>query len=251
MARCTSIVDQVTSLALVTAATLFIGCGGDVRTESSSVASDSTTAPVAGWKQRSFPMVEDNVRNDTLLVQVTFDLGDDTFLMVAGNVEETREGLRLYLYRPLPDSSAEVLASSKPGYDSFTMLPTFFTTGSPEDGLVLLANMGEKQSWGQEAFWLKDQRFHYLGFLDVAVREWRTAGDTTQQWRTSIAERTLVSGGNGEFEFGFTGDSLQLYDDLQGHHEVMFPASAVRYRGANGQAQLVINGTPITAASSI
>ncbi len=193
-------------------------------------------------------MVPDNVKHDTLLIQVTFDLGDGTFVMVASNVEETRDGLRLYLYRPEPDSSADVIASSKPGYDSYTMFPTFFSTDKPEDGLVLLTNMGEKQSWGQEAFWLKDQRFNHLGFLDVAVRDWRTTGDTVQQWRTSIAERTLVSGGNGLFEFAFTGDSLQLYDDLQGHQEVMFPANAVRYKASNGKAELLINGTPVSAA---
>lgn len=202
--------------------------------------------PKGQWERVEFPTVEDNVRNDTLLVQVTFDLGKGNFLMVAGNVEETRDGLRLYLYHPDRDSNAVVTACSKPGFDSYTMYPTFFSTGRPEDGTVILANMGEKQSWGQEAFWLKDERFIHLGFLDVAQRGWRTYADSLQQWRTSIAERALVSGGAGQFEFSFIGDSLQLYDDFNGHQEVMLPASQVRYRCAAGKTELMINGVPVT-----
>ena len=67
------------------------------------------------------------------------------------------------------------------------------------------------------------------------------------QFRTSIAPRTSVSGANGVFEFSFTGDSLQLYDDLQGHSEVMLPASAMRYR-YDGSWTLWINGKAIAAA---
>ncbi len=73
-----------------------------------------------------YAVVPDNVVHDTLLVQVALNLQDGTNIMVASNIEEKFEGLRLYHYRALPDSSAEVLSVSVPAYDSWSMLPTFF-----------------------------------------------------------------------------------------------------------------------------
>lgn len=201
-------------------------------------------AALPAWQVLALPIIEDNVRHDTLLVHTTYDLGDGLFLMAAQNNDYNKEGIRLYLYKPQADSSAEILAWSKPGYDSETMLPTFFTNGNRSDGFVIIANMGERQSWGQEAFWLKDNAINSLGFLDVAVREWKTVDDSTYQFRTSIAPRTEVRGTNGAFDFSFTGDSLQLYDDLQGNSEVMLPAKSVRYRSGNGW-RLWLNGRPI------
>lgn len=217
-----------------------IGCGPTPAPPKGTPAVAADTGAV--WKRVEFPTVADNVRNDTLLVQVSFDLGDGTYMMVASNVQENRDGLRLVHYRPTADSAAQVIASSKPGYDSFTLYPTFFTTGRAEDGLLILANMGEKQSWGQDVFWLHDGHFADLGFLDAAERGWRTYADSLQQWRTSIAERAIVRGGNGQFEIAFSGDSLQLYDDQRGHLEVMYPTAAVRYRCAAGKAELLIDG---------
>ena len=234
-------------LTLLFAIALLASCGdGPAAPSPAPTANIDTTAATTPWKVLDLPILADNVRHDTLLVHTTYDLGDGLFLMAAQNNNYNKEGIRLYVYRPGADSSAEILGWSKPGYDSETMLPTFFTTGNKADGLVILANMGERQSWGQEAFWLKDNTITHLGFLDVAVRDWKTVDDSTYQFRTSIAPRTRVRGGMGEFEFTFTGDSLQLYDDLQGHMELMLPVSRIKYRCVPGQAVLVIDGAPVT-----
>lgn len=229
---------------------LLIGCGGNAPepAANTTIPAPDSTAALPAWKVLDLPIMADNVRHDTLLVHTTYDLGDGLFLMAAQNNDYNKEGIRLYLYRPKADSSAEILACSKPGYDSETMLPTFFASGNKAEGLVIIANMGERQSWGQEAFWLKDNAIKSLGFLDVAVRDWKTVDDSTYQYRASIAPRTEVRGAEGTFEFRFTGDSLQLYDDLQGHMEVMLPASAVRYRSGEGKATLIINGHPVFPA---
>lgn len=233
---------------ILAAAILLSACGGGgtPATPATPIGSD-TTALLPVWNKLDLPILPDNVRHDTLLVHTTYDLGDGLFLMAAQNNNYNKEGIRLYLYRPKADSSAEILAWSKPGYDSETMLPTFFTDGNKSDGLIIIANMGERQSWGQEAFWLKDNVIKSLGFIDVAVREWKTVDDSTYQFRTSIAPRTSVHGANGVFEFSFNGDSLQLYDDLQGRSEVMLPASAVRYRFENGWT-LWLNGKAVLPA---
>ena len=213
--------------------------------ETTGMTESTTAGPL--WKLLDLPGLDDNVKHDTLLIQTTFDLGDGTFIMVASNKEETREGVRLCLYSPLADSSAEVIAFSKPGYDSETMLPTFFSTGKKEDGLILLANMGERESWGQEAFWLKDHTFNSLGFLDVAQRDWKTIDDSTFQWRTNIGPRAIVNGMNGNFSIRFSGDSLQQSDDLQGHQEVVLPTGSLRYQCSEGKATLMINGVAVVA----
>lgn len=202
-------------------------------------------APIAGARTYHFlelPNLDDNVKHDTLLVYTTHALGNGEFVMAARNVEETRDGLRLYLYRPLPDSSADVIASSSPAYDSYTMLPTFFTTGDTADGTIILANLGEKQSWGQKVFWLKDRRFIELGFLDVARREFRTEYDSTFSFCMNIAPYTEVAGAGGLFDLTFKGDSVLLYDDLAGGSEVMMPSGRVRYRYNGRVLQLVIDG---------
>lgn len=225
---------------------LITGCGQSPAPTAidASTGTVDTTAPLPVWTRLDLPILADNVRNDTLLVHTTYDLGEGVFLMAAQNNNYNKEGIRLYLYRPKADSSAEIIAWSKPGYDSETMLPTFFMSGDKADGLVIIANMGERQSWGQEAFWVKDNTIKSLGFLDVAVRDWKTVDDSTYQFRTSIAPRTQVNGAKGVFIFTFSGDSLQLYDDLQGHSEVMLPASAVRYRYDNDWV-LWLNGKPV------
>ena len=188
------------------------------------------------------PNLDDNVKGDTLLVYTTHQLGDGLFVMAAKNNEDTREGLRLYLYSPKPDSTANVLAVSSPAYDSFTMLPTYFSTADTADGLVILANFGEKESWGQKVFWLRDRQFKDLGWLDVAHREWKMRDDSIVQWRTNIAPYARVQAKDGQFLITFTGDSLQLYDDLEGHQELMFPAGSVAYRFDGLHMVLLVDG---------
>src|SRR5436190_11157997 len=86
----------------------------------------SPTATPIGFAPLALKEVDDNLHHDTLLIQVTFDLGDGSFVMVASNMEETFEGVRLYRYRFEKDSALKMIAVSSPAYDSWTMLPTFF-----------------------------------------------------------------------------------------------------------------------------
>ncbi len=185
---------------------------------------------------------DDNVVHDTLLIYTTHALGNGHYIMAARNQHETREGLMLLLYEPGPDSSARVIAKSKPAYDSEVMFPTFFSTGDTADGWIILANYGGWDSWGQNVFWLKDRQFHDLGWLDVARRTWVARLDSVQQKRGNIAPFTTVEGRGGEFNFTFTTDSVQLYDDLRGHPEIMLPSGRIGYRYANGHMQLYIDG---------
>lgn len=215
---------------------------GQPKTTPGNEALDSAFADAKTYALLDLPNLDDNVHNDTLLIYTTHAMGNGLFVMAARNVEDTREGLRLYLYRPRPDSSADVLAYSKPAYDSYTMLPTYFTTGDTADGIIILTNYGERESWGQNVFWLKDDRFKDLGWLDVAKRGWKTQDDSTFQWRDNIAPEAKIKGEDGRFAFTFKGDSVQLYDDLQGHKEVMLPTDHIAYHFDGKQMVLMVNG---------
>ncbi len=196
-------------------------------------------AEAHAFTRLELPNLDDNVRHDTLLIYTTHAMGNGEFVMAARHKDDTREGLRLILYRPRADSSAEVLAFSKPAFDSEVMLPTFFATGDTTDGMVILANYGAWDSWGQNAFWLTNHQFRDLGWIDVAERTWETRVDSLQQRRLNIAPKTLVQGKDGLFDFSFTTDSVQLYDDLQGANEVMVPSGRIHYR-YNGQHMLLV-----------
>ncbi len=231
------------ALLLITAATL-AACSSPEQPKSvpGNEALDSAFADAKTYKLLDLPNLDDNVHNDTLLIYTTHAMGNGLFVMAARNVEDTREGLRLYLYRPRPDSSADVLAYSKPAYDSAVMLPTYFTTGDTADGIIILANYGERESWGQNVFLLKNDQIKDLGWLDVAERDWKTQDDSTFQWRDNIAPQVKVKGEDGRFAFTFEGDSVQLYDDLQAHKDVMLPTDHIAYHYDGTQMVLMVDG---------
>lgn len=174
------------------------------------------------------PVIDDNIRHDTLLIQTTFDLGDSSFVMVAGNVDPTFEGVRLYRYRTLPDSAGRILAYSTPGYDSWTMLPTFFAYPNPPGTYLILANFGERESWGQKLIFM-DESFTDLGFLDVAYPERITDGDSTYLKRTNAGPYGRFAMSTDTLVFAFACDSLFLYDDLAGQNDLIVPAHGIRY----------------------
>lgn len=188
----------------------------------------STTVP--GAAPFAFRKFDQNVYHDTLLVQTSFDLGDSSYIMVASNVEETFEGLRLYRYRFRPDSTVEMMAISNPAYDSWTMLPTFFPldTVYPDDANWVLANFGEKESWGQKLM-LLDWEFTDMGFMDVALPERVVEDDTLRLKRRNVAPYMRYSTPGDTAVWMFACDSVYLYDDQAGQLDMVLQASRLRY----------------------
>jgi hypothetical protein len=177
----------------------------------------------------AFPAIDDNLAHDTLLIQTTFDLGDMTYLMVASNMEETFEGLRLYRYRFAADSAVEMMAVSSPAYDSWTMLPTFFGTDSTDtQALWVLANLGEKESWGQKVMFL-DWEFMDAGFMHVALPERVMEDDTLRLKRRNVAPFMRYTEHGDTAVWHFACDSVYLYDDQSGHLDQVLHASRLRY----------------------
>jgi len=176
-----------------------------------------------------FEQTDDNVRHDTLLVQVTLDLKDGSFVMAASHRDTRFEGLRLYRYRPLSDSSADILAISSPAYDSWTMLPTFFAVDSVrKDGLWILANFGERESWGQKLMRL-DSAFGDHGFIDVALPERVSDDGRTVLKRRNVAPLARFEFVGDSIWIRFACDSVFLYDDQRGGFDRILPGGAVRF----------------------
>ena len=190
------------------------------------------------------PIIEDHPIADSLLIQVTFALPDSSFLMVAGPQDEARtDGLRLYRYLLVDDSTARFLSYSAPGYDSQTMLPTCFGDPSARSGpWLVLANFGEKDSWGQKVMVLDDGGFHDLGFLDVAVPERRPQVDTVFLRLGNIAPHVVARSIGDTLRLDLTCDSVHLYDDLQGHRDTMRAGSSTGYVIVRGGAFLLRDG---------
>jgi hypothetical protein len=192
-----------------------------------------------------FAQVEDNVKHDTLLIQVTFDLGDGTHLMVASHVEERFEGLRLYRYKAHRNNSAELIAVSNPGYESWTMLPTFFQDPLDSNAYILLTNWGGRESWGQKVLRMDKDGFHDLCFLDVALPERIVEDDSTRVRRLNIAPLMRCSAEGGGLRFSFACDSLYLYDDFAGGLDKVTPSVGIHYTwDANEGLLLWIGGGP-------
>ena len=232
-----------TGIVLITC--IISSCTNDVP-KNAKTAEDPSSARNGFTGPLEYAIVPDNVVHDTLLVQVCFDLQDGTNIMVASNSEEKFEGLRLYHYRALPDSSADVISVSVPAYDSWSMLPTFFGPGKGMNGSWMAANFGERESWGQKLFWC-DNGFQDRGFIDMAFPERVVEEDTTYLKRTTIAPHMRIGYSNDTTLFVFACDSVYLYDDLKGRTDYVVSSAAVRYTyHANTGLVLWINGEPRT-----
>lgn len=203
----------------------------------------------------SYPQVDDLLQHDTLLIQTTFDLGDGTWVMVASHVEERRAGLRLYRFRTLADNSAQVLAVSSPGYDSETLYPTFFRHPLDSMAWLVLANVGERDSWGQKVFTLDERGFRDHGFLDLAMPETGQEGEERGTRLRNIAPYARCSAEGGVLQVRFVCDSVYLYDDLRGGLDRVMPAGSVRYLvPQEGRAVLWVDGEerrPSDSAASV
>src|SRR5690606_7087535 len=208
---------------------------------------DRTFAPL------SFEQVDDNIAHDSLFIQTTFKLPDGSFVMVAMNkAEDPTEdqiervaGLRLVHYRIDDDSEPEMLAYSSPAFDSWTMFPTFFNDPLNEGSYIILANFGERNSWGQKAIRFNDQGFRDLGYLDVAAIERDGEGEETEMKLRNIGPHTRIGALGNEIVFSFELDELLLYDDLRGALEQPIQADRVQYRWNDAVGMLLyVDGEP-------
>ncbi len=238
------------------AALLIVGCTSPTPADGDQATTEKPARDTSHWhspdalERIHFPQVADNIQHDTLAIQTTFDLGDGTFVMVAANAEETFEGLRLYRYELLPDSNARIIAASAPAYDSWTMFPTFFGKPGDSTSYVVLANFGEKQSWGQKMMLLDKSGFSDMGFLEAARPVRVAESDTAYLKRESIAPFVRWTQAASR-AFEFAGDSVYLYDDGKGGQDYVIAADRLKCQQNGNAIQLWIDGAATAKADSV
>jgi hypothetical protein len=218
------------------------------RTSVDPVPAPTTTATDGAAIQ--FPQIDDNITNDTLLIQTTFDLGDGTFLMVASHSQteerldagDRNAGLRLYHYK-LEEGTPVILATSTPALDSWTMFPTFFKDPLQPEGYIILANFGARDSWGQKVIRFNKDGLEDLGFLKIALVE-RVKEEAEEQVRQrNIAPHTVILPEANGWSINFSAAEVMLFDDLRGGTDVIMPGSAVSYHWEPTKGiTLIVNG---------
>ncbi len=235
---------------------LVAGCSSGPQTSNQQPTTKDPVRDTSHWhgpealEQINFPQIADNIRHDTLAIQTTFDLGDGTFVMVAANAEETFEGLRLYRYELQPDSNAKIITASAPAYDSWTMFPTFFGKPGDSTSYIVLANFGEKQSWGQKMMLLDKSGFSDMGFLEAARPVRVVEPDTAYLKRESIAPSVRWTHADLR-AFEFAGDSVYLYDDGKGGQDYVIAADRLKCQQNGNAIQLWIDGAATAKADSV
>ena len=172
--------------------------------------------------------------------------------MVASNAEETFEGLRLYRYELLPDSNANVVAASAPAYDSWTMLPTFLGRAGDSTSMMLLANFGEKQSWGQKVMLLDKSGFTDMGFLEVALPVRVSESDSAYLKRESVAPYVRCISAD-PLSLEFACDSVYVYDDGKGGGDYVIAADRLKALQKGKAIQIWIDGVapPLPADTTV
>ena len=200
-----------------------------------------------GGSPIGFEQLDDNVKHDTLLIQTTFDLEDGTYLMIAShklseeklNEGDREAGLRLYHYRAKPDSTYEIISRSSSANDSWTMFPTFFTDPIEQGSMIILANYGERNSWGQKVIRFSDQGFTDLGYLNVAKIERQGEGEEMELKHRTIAPHTRISNEGNTLVFTFDLDEVILFDDLRGVLDQPIDAGRVQYRWSEAEGMVL------------
>ena len=205
-----------------------------------------------GGSPTAFEQLDDNIKHDTLLIQTTFDLEDGTYLMIAShklseeklNEGDREAGLRLYHYRTMPDSTYEIIARSSSANDSWTMFPTFFPDPIEEGSMIILANFGERNSWGQKVIRFNAEGFRDLGYLNVAKIERQGEGEEMELKHRNIAPDTRITREADQLVISFELDELILFDDLRGVLDRPIEAGRVQYRWSEAEGMvLYIDGT--------
>lgn len=227
---------------------LFAACGNKTDREEKPALPDPPIGRSAeALAPIQFEQIEDNIRHDTLLIQTTFDLNDGTFLMVAShklseeklNEGDREAGLRLYHYRAKPDSTYEIISRSSSANDSWTMFPTFFKDPIKVGSYIILANFGERNSWGQKVIRFNVEGFTDMGYLNIAKIERIGEGEEVELKHRTIAPDTRISSEGSELVFTFDLDELILFDDLRGVLDQPIEARRIQYRWSEEEGLLL------------
>ena len=210
----------------------FIACGEDPMTKEEGKEEEVFTKKEViedAYERIALMPIEDHFELDSILIHNTYELSEGHFMMVSRASEDSFIGLQMHLYT-LMDSLPIVSASSTPAYDSWIYLPTFFVSSDRQDTL-LLAEIGERESWGARLLRIHDGVFVDLGFIDIALRDHKFDEEleTDVMFLKSVASNTSIKANGEGLIVSFGPEPLHIYDDQLGNADTLYPADQVIY----------------------
>ena len=167
--------------------------------------------------------------DSSFVYQVVFQIETNLFLAVAQPTKLDREGVRLQLIEKKGDNKFKLLGSSSPAYDSPMLFPNFFKNDLGQ--IIIMANMGEEESWGAKVYYIGGKKIKDIGFVDIANVERRQfpKEDGSMESYRPIVPSTKITSNNSGLTFSFEGKKMVLYDDLNGNLEVIFSKGEYEY----------------------
>jgi len=208
----------------------FFACGEDPNSEEL-LAEEEQIAEIIedAYERIALMPIEDHFELDSILIHNTYELSEGHFMMVSRSTEESFEGLRMHLYT-LKGSLPIISASSTPAYDSWIYIPTFFISPDEQDTL-LMAEIGERESWGARLLRIENGAFVDLGFIDIALRGSKFDEDLEMDVMVlkSVAPNTNIRSQGELLIVSFGPEPVHVYDDQMGNADTLYPADKVQY----------------------
>jgi len=204
------------SLSLSSLFTLvLLSCGGPTGQEA--LEAEKRSSIVGPFTPVSYTELELDPGNDSLWYHLVLDIPGDLDFAIAQPTEETnRFGIRFQLLDNKADGTFECKGESSPAYDSAKLFPTFFKNQAGQH--IILADTGEKVSWGQKVYLLDNGTFYDLGFIDMGTVDYATnlESDSLELSPQSIAPRLKIEDSKKGLEFRVDGETMVLYDNGKG-----------------------------------
>lgn len=121
------------------------------------------------YQKSEYPLLEaENILIDSLFIQVAYKLGSKRNLLIARNIEDDVQGLKLLLVDPSDNN--KLIYRSSGSYESMTLHPTFFVPNNSSYPTIITCGIGMLESWGQRLFIMKGDTLNDISYLDIAAK---------------------------------------------------------------------------------
>lgn len=122
------------------------------------------------YVKKEFPLIDpESIHIDTLYIQVAYALTENRWVLIARSIEDDPKGLKFIIVDPTNDF--QLIYRSKGAYESLTLHPTFYLPKDRNKAWIILCNLGQYESWGQELFFMKGDSINEIAYLDIAIKE--------------------------------------------------------------------------------
>lgn len=184
---------------------------------------------------KEFKIIDyEEINIDTLFIQVAFELNPQRWILIARNIDEDPEGLKLLLIDPTKGN--KLLYRSKGAYESMILHPTFFVPDNEKTPWVILCALGMDESWGQNLFFMNGDEINEIAYLDIAKKEDADPSLYENGERLAdIAPDTKVIKNKTGYHFTFGCDSIIYFGELGDKVDPILKGSSIGFTYFEGE----------------